>query len=59
MLFMQKQLPCLDAITLYHCYNTNFGISNKKIDTYDIVENLKGPLFTLHNQSLCIVNLKY
>ena len=37
MLFMQKQLPCLDAITLYHCYNTNFGISNKKIDTYDIV----------------------
>ena len=25
--FMQKQLSCIDAITLQHHYNTNFGIS--------------------------------
>ena len=39
MLFMQKQLPYIDATTLQQHYNTNFCISNMKIAANDTVEN--------------------
>ena len=41
MLFMQKQLSCVDTTTLKHGYNINVGISNKKIATYDTDKNSK------------------
>ena len=52
MIFMQKQLPCTYAITVWQCYSTNFGISNKKITPYDTIQNSKGTLFTLFLTSL-------
>ena len=40
---------CRDSShVLQHHYKTNFGISNKKIATYYLVENSKQPLFTVY-----------
>ena len=48
MLFMERQLPYIYTTTFYHHCNTHFGISNKKIATYDKVESTKLLLFTLY-----------
>ena len=48
----EKAAPCINATTSQKRYNTNVGISLKKIATYDTVENSKQTLFTIQIQSL-------